>query len=69
MSKYGSINFEEKKIADEAVWKEMKKGFDTEIQALNMHVLELQRSKEEVYFSFNVLSFPFGIFYSFIKYY
>uniref|UniRef100_A0A8R1TTQ2 Vacuolar fusion protein MON1 homolog n=1 Tax=Onchocerca volvulus TaxID=6282 RepID=A0A8R1TTQ2_ONCVO len=37
----------EKKIAEEMVWEEMKQRFSTEIQALNMHVLELQRSKEE----------------------
>uniref|UniRef100_A0A0R3RXN0 GRIP domain-containing protein n=1 Tax=Elaeophora elaphi TaxID=1147741 RepID=A0A0R3RXN0_9BILA len=37
----------EKKIAEEAVWEETKQGLDTEIEALNMHVLELQRSKEE----------------------
>lgn len=35
-------------MAEEAVWEEEKQGFNTEIQALNMHVLELQRSKEEV---------------------
>ncbi|VDK86381.1 unnamed protein product [Litomosoides sigmodontis] len=37
----------EKKMAEEAAWEEVKQGFGTEIQALNMHVLELQRSKEE----------------------
>ncbi|KAL3982990.1 Trafficking protein Mon1 family protein [Acanthocheilonema viteae] len=37
----------EKKIAEEAVWGEMKQGFDIEIRALNMHILELQRSKQE----------------------
>ncbi|MCP9265518.1 hypothetical protein DINM_020838 [Dirofilaria immitis] len=37
----------EKKVAEETVWEEMKRGFNTEIQALNLHVLELQRSKEE----------------------
>ncbi|VDO27712.1 unnamed protein product [Onchocerca flexuosa] len=37
----------EKKIAEETVWEEMKQRFSTEIQALNMHVLELQHSKEE----------------------
>uniref|UniRef100_A0A915PJN9 Ribosomal protein L2 C-terminal domain-containing protein n=1 Tax=Setaria digitata TaxID=48799 RepID=A0A915PJN9_9BILA len=37
----------EKNIAEEAAWEEMKQGFATEIQALSMQVLELQRSKEE----------------------
>ncbi|EFO14743.2 hypothetical protein LOAG_13773 [Loa loa] len=37
----------EKKRAEEAVWEEVRQGFGTEIQALSMHVLELERSKEE----------------------
>uniref|UniRef100_A0AAF5PIT6 Uncharacterized protein n=1 Tax=Wuchereria bancrofti TaxID=6293 RepID=A0AAF5PIT6_WUCBA len=37
----------EKKIAEEAAWKEMKQGFCTEIEALKIRVLELQRAKEE----------------------
>ncbi|VIO87685.1 Uncharacterized protein BM_BM233 [Brugia malayi] len=37
----------EKKIAEEAAWKEMKQGFCTEIEALKIRVLELQCAKEE----------------------
>ncbi|KAK6111383.1 hypothetical protein QQG55_43425 [Brugia pahangi] len=37
----------EKKIAEEAAWKEMEQGFCTEIEALKIRVLELQCAKEE----------------------
>lgn len=46
LSNYGPITFQEKMIAEQAAWQEAKQGFGTEIQALNMHVMELQRSKE-----------------------
>ncbi|CAG9536605.1 unnamed protein product [Cercopithifilaria johnstoni] len=47
IAKAEALTEKEKKIAEEAVWEEVKQGLSTEIQALNMHLLELQRSKEE----------------------